>query len=178
LPRPRIVRNPRFIGFEVEAEVYEALRRIAFERGTSISSVARELLMRAAEQLKLSGGPPAQAGAGDPPSIDPVIKMDLEEFGEELSKLESALTNIESEVARNPHLTKPIANPLLESIRQSLLSSLSNIEDKLKKLRSKYYNLRRVAKNNGDLDKLAEKLYYLRKRIKDVRKQLVETAKR
>jgi len=178
LPRPRIVRNPRFIGFEVEAEIYEALRKIAFERRTSISNVARELLVQAARQLGLAGGPPSQAGAEDPPKtkdppdIDPVIKMDLEDFEEELLKLEATLTSIEGEVARSPYLTKPAANPLVDSIKQSLLSSLSIAENKLKELRSKYYYLKRIAKNHEETDKLAEKLYSLRKRIRNVRKQL------
>lgn len=49
MPRPRVVMRPRFIGFEIEEEVYEVLRRLAYERRTSLSSVARELLMMALE---------------------------------------------------------------------------------------------------------------------------------
>jgi chaperonin cofactor prefoldin len=172
LPRPRVVRNPRFIGFEVEAEIYEALRKIAFERRTSISNVARELLVQAARQLGIGEDPPSQTGAGDPPGIDPVIKMDIEDFEEELAKIESALSSIERELERNPHLARQVANPLLQSMRQSLLSSISNIEEKLRKLRSRYYSLKRVARDNGETEKLAARLYDLRRRIKSVRKQL------
>jgi len=172
LPRPRIVRNPRFIGFEVEAEIYDVLRRIAFERGTSISNVARELLVQATRQLELAGDPPSQAGAGDPPNIDPVVKMDLEDFEEELTKIESALSSVEKELARNPNLARPIASPLAQSIRQGLLSRLSSVEEDLKKLRSRYYSLKRATRDNEGLDKLAAKLYDLRKRIKNARRQL------
>jgi len=172
LPRPRIVRNPRFIGFEVEAEIYEALRKIAFERGTSISNVARELLVQATRQLGLGEDPPNQNGAGDPPDIDLVIKMDIEDFEEELTRIESALSSVEKELARNPHLARPAANPLVQSIRQGLLSRLSSVEEDFRKLRSKYYSLKRVARGNEEVEKLAAKLYDLRKRIKNARRQL------
>ena len=159
-------------------KLYLELAEAAKSRGMSVSALIREIVSDYLGRSNQASQQPNQPAEEDPFNIDPVIKMDLEEFEEEVSRIESTLTNIEGEIAKNPYLTKPIANPLVESIKQNLLSSLSNIEDKLKKLRLKYYNLKRVAKGYEGIDKLAEKLYNIRKRIRDMRKQLSGKASR
>lgn len=178
MPRPRILEMGRVYTVYLDNWIGELLKKQAHERGISISALIREIVIEHLGKNKKPSDQPSQSAEEDPPGIDPVIRADVEDFEEEVLRLESALTNIESEVARNPYLTKPIANPLLESIRQNLMSSISNAEDKLKKLRQKYYHLRRVARGYEGLDKLAAKLYDLRKRIRDLRKQLSGRASR
>jgi chromosome segregation ATPase len=172
LPRPKERSTTVIRSFALEKSLVDRLEEEAHKRRVSVSKLVEMILMHALNMEASGEDPPNQVATEDPPSIDPVIKADIEDFEEELSKIESALTKIEGEIARSPYLTKPIANPLVESMRQSLLSSLSNAEDKLNKLRPRYYHLRRVARGYEEIDKLAERLYSLRKRIKDVRKQL------
>jgi polyhydroxyalkanoate synthesis regulator phasin len=173
-----VLEDVKIVPIVFEKRLYLELAEAAKARGTSVSALIRIIVSDYLSRSKQTGEKPNQPAKEDPPGIDPVIRADVEDFEEEVSRLESTLTNIESEVARNPHLTKPIANPLLESIRQNLMSSISNAEDKLKKLRQKYYYLRRVARGYEGLDKLAAKLYDLRKRIRDLRKQLSGRASR
>jgi chromosome segregation ATPase len=172
VPRPKERSTTVIRSFALEKSLVDKLEEEAHKRRMSVSKLVEMILLQALNMEAGGEDPPNQTRAGDPSSIDPVIRADIEDFEEELSKLESTLTNIEGEVARNPYLIKPITNPLLDSIKQNLLSRISGVEEKLMKLRSKYYSLKRVAKNNGNLDKLATKMYDLKKRIKDIRKQL------
>jgi len=178
LPRPRILEMGRVITIYLDNWVCEQLREEALKRGESISALIREIVIEHLGKNMKPSDQPNQSAEKDPPNIDPVVKADIEDFEEELAKVESALTNIESEVARNPYLTKAIANPLLQSMRQNLFSNISDIEEKLKKLRSRYYYLKRIARGHEGIDKLATRLYNMRRRIKDIRKQLSGKASR
>lgn len=175
MPRPRVLEKRFVAPIVFDEKLYLQLVEVARVRGISISALVRQIVADYLSSMSVNQrgeDPPSQAGPGDPPDIDPIIKMDLEDFEEELAKVDSALSSVEKELARNPHLTKPIANPLLQSMRQGLLSKLSSVEEDLRKLRSKYYSLKRVAGDNGEVEKIAARLYDLRKRIKNARKHL------
>jgi len=172
VPRPKERSTTVIRSFAMEKRLADRLEEEAHKRGVSVSKLVEMILMRALNMEVGGEDPLSQAGAGDPPGIDPVVRADIEDFEEELARADSALASIERELARNPHLARPIANPLLQSMRQSLLSSISNIEEKLGRLRSRYYSLKRIARDSGEMEKLAARLYDLRKRIKNARRQL------
>jgi predicted RNase H-like nuclease (RuvC/YqgF family) len=169
--------RPRFIGFEVEEEVYEVLRRLAYERRTSLSSVARELLMMALEQLNLvKRGQPQQAQqAVDPPSrVDPVAKLDIEDMSEELDSVEAALSAVERELSKLPQNPTPSqVEFFIKFSYQRLLDKLVSAENRLKKLRYRYYKVKRGARNK-DLERVAERIYSLNKKLKSLSKRLEE----
>ena len=172
MPRPRVLEKRFVAPIVFDEKLYLQLSEAARARGMSISALIRQIVTDYLSSISVSQQGEDPPKIDDPPNIDPVLKMDLEEFEEELARADSALASIERELARNPHLARPIANPLLQSMRQSLLSSISNIEEKLGRLRSRYYSLKRIARDSGEMEKLAARLYDLKKRIKNARKQL------
>jgi hypothetical protein len=175
LPRPRFLEKRFVAPIVFDEKLYLQLTEVARMRRMSISALVRQIVADYLSSMSVNQrgeDPPSQAGAGDPPGIDLVIRMDLEDFEEELTKIESALSSVEKELAGNPLLTRPATNPLAQSVRQRVLFKLSSIEEDLGKLRSKYYSLKRVAGSNEETEKLAARLYDLRKRIKNARRQL------
>ena len=189
MPRPKERSTTVIRSFAMEKRLADRLEEEAHRRGVSVSKLVEEILMQAlninvfersngGSGQAVAGDPPSQAGAGDPPGIDPVVRADIEDFEEELARADSVLASIERDLERNPHLARPIANPLLQSIRQELMSRLLSVEGKLKELRSKYYSLKRVARSYEGMDKLATKLYDLRKRVRSIRKRLSGKASR
>lgn len=184
MPRPRLIQKPRFIGFEVEEEVYEILRRLAYEKGTSLSSVARELLMWALEQLNLVKQSEQQAQqaqqVADPPpapTVDLVAKLDIEEMLEELNSIERALGNVESVLSRLQNPTPVQVEGFLRLYGYRLAEVLSGAESKLVKIRRRYYKVKREARRSEDIERVAERIYNLNKKLKELNKKLEELKK-
>jgi len=181
VPRPRLVLKPRFIGFEVEEEVYEVLRRLAYEKNTTLSSIARELLMSALRQLKLleqssntsmSSASSPNNTVDPPPGIDPVVKMDIEDFAEEVSEVERSVISVEEALSKSAGLPRNQLEFWFKHNRDKLLDRLVKAENTLRKLRYKYYRLKRNAKNNGEVEQLASRMYTLKSKIKELEKRL------
>jgi predicted CopG family antitoxin len=166
--------KPRFIGFEVEEEVYEILRKLAYERNTTLSCIARELLMRALRQLNLaqrSGGSAAGSElVADPlpgSKIDPVVLADIEDLEEELSVLEKIVSGVESNLLKigNP------SGPIYGAIVRQQLEKLDEAESRLRRIRQAYYRLRRQGRGDERLAGLASRIYSLNKRVKGLREK-------
>jgi polyhydroxyalkanoate synthesis regulator phasin len=181
LPRPRLVLKPRFIGFEVEEEVYEALRKLAYEKNRSLSSVARELLINALRQLKpvdQGNNPPINPTNNpnntiDPPqNIDLVVKMDVEELEEEIGEVEKTVKKIEEQLEKNTKLPRNLLEFWFKNNRIKLQETLVRAENKLKKLRQKYYSVKRKARNNSEVEQLASRMYALRSKVKQLEAKL------
>jgi DNA repair exonuclease SbcCD ATPase subunit len=181
VPRPRLVMRPRFIGFEVEEEVYEALRKLAYEKNTTLSSVARELLMSALRQLKLleqssntsmSSTSSPNNTVDPPPGIDLMVLSEIEELAEEVSEVEKTVKKIEEQLEKSNKLQRNLLEFWLKNNRARLQETLVRAENKLKKLRQKYYAVKKKTRNNSEVETLASKMYTLRSKIRQLEAKL------
>jgi vacuolar-type H+-ATPase subunit I/STV1 len=168
----------RVTSFNIEYEMYEALRRMAQSEGKSVSQLIREIILeflaRRGVEVK------ASAQAPDPPQdpgTDPVLKLDIEDLSEDLNSIESALSNVESVLSRLQNPTPVQAEGFLRFYGHKLAETLSSVESKLRKIRSKYYRLKSRAGRSEDLHSIAERIYQLNRKLKSLNERLEELRK-
>ena len=166
MPRKRVFKNRAFVGFILEGEHLELLDSIARREGISRSELCRRVILEWLEgevkekygfQLALQGNPPRD----DPP--DPLIEVDVEEFEQQLQKLEEEVAQLEKAVdqaVKSGHGYGYFAG--------SQLSELNNMAWKLVEkwhsMRKWYYRLR------GDLPR--ERALGLSSRMAALKKKL------
>jgi hypothetical protein len=154
--------------------VYEVLRRIALEKGKNTSALLREII---AEYLEKTGVNPSTSQIqvlGDPPKlqVDPVVKMDIEELAEEIGEVERAVSRVEKQLEENTKLPRNLLDFWLRNNRTKLLDTLVKAENKLKKLRYKYYSVKRKTRSNGEVEELASRMYSLKSKIRELEEKL------
>jgi len=182
--RPRMVMKPRFIGFEVEEEIYELLRRLAFERKTTLSSAAREILITGLRNMGLLGGPEPNDGRKimlqDPPcqQADLIVSSEVEEFNEELDDLDvkvdllgDRMLKILDKIERQPKDPRDIRSytqderEILKLINQAHL-----MEEEIKRATSKYYKLKKQA-SHEQLKQIQTKLYNIKYKYSNIKQE-------
>jgi len=174
VPRPQVLESGRVVTVYLESRVYEVLRRIALERGKNVSALLREII---AEYLERAGVNPSSSriqALDDPPQcqVDPVVKMDIEDLAEEVSEVERAVSSVEGALAEASKLPKLQLGFWLKRNRDKLLDTLVSAENKLKKLRYKYYRLKRTARGSSEVGELAGRMYALKSKIKELEERL------
>jgi hypothetical protein len=158
----------------LESRVYEILRRIAFSKGKNTSALVREII---AEYLEKAGVNPNSSEIqvlDDPPNlrVDPVVQMDIEDLAEEVSEVEKSVSSVEQSLLQVSKLPRAQLDFWFKHSRGMLLDKLVKAENALRKLRYKYYRVKRSAKSNGEVEELASRMYSLKNKIKELEKRL------
>lgn len=172
MPRPRVLEMGRVITIYLDNWICEQLREEALKKGESISALIREIVIEHLGKSKKPGDQPDQPAGEDPPSVDPVVMLDIEELEEEVSKIEAMLTGIDDAISKAKSKYADVFDAWLDSNRQKILAKLTGAENALKKLRPKYYALKREARNYDGIEKLAARMYTIKRRIKEIRGKL------
>ncbi|MCR6692732.1 MAG: hypothetical protein MRT15_10095 [archaeon YNP-LCB-003-016] len=182
--RLRIVMKPRFIGFEVEEEVYELLRRIAFERKTTLSSAAREILHHGLRSMGLLGGPETNDKRvqvlQDPPcqQTDLIVSSEIEEFNQELDDLDvkvdllgDRMLKVLDKVERQPRDPKDIRS-YTQDEREilRLVNQIHLIEEEIRRATNKYYKLKKQA-SHEQLKQIQTKLYNIKYKHSNIKQE-------
>jgi polyhydroxyalkanoate synthesis regulator phasin len=175
MPRPPVLERPRVVPIVFEEKLYLELRRIADSRGVSVSSLIREIVLKYLGSISTveADDPPAPGNTIDPPpGVDPVVQMDIEELAEEVSEIEKTVLSVESALGKYSSLPRSQLDFWFKHNRDKLLDRLVKAENALRKLRYKYYRLKRSAKNNGEVEALANRMYALKNKIKQLEGRL------
>jgi len=99
-------------------------------------------------------------------------------MSEELDSVEAALSAVERELSKLPQNPAPSqVEFFIKFSYQGLLDRLVSAENKLKRLRYRYYKVKRGARNDKDLERVAERIYSLNKKLKSLSKRLEELKK-
>jgi hypothetical protein len=174
MPRPQVLERPKIVPIVFEEKLYVELKRIASSRGVSVSSLIREIVLKylsSTSSVQVSD-PLVPSAIDPPPGIDPVVKMDIEDLAEDVSEVERSVSNVELALAEASKLPKAQIDFWFKHNRDKLLDRLVKAENSLRKLRYKYYRLKRSAKNNGEVEQLASRMYTLKSKIKELEKRL------
>jgi len=172
LPRPQVLEDVKIVPIVFEKKLYLELAEAARARGMSVSALLREIVSDYLSRSKQTGSKPSQPAEEDPPGIDLVVKMDMEELDEEVSKVEAMLVSIDDAISKAQSKYADVFNAWLDSNKQRILAKLTDVENTLKKLRSKYYALKREVRNYDEIEKLAARMYSIKMRIKEIRGKL------
>jgi len=174
VPRPQVLESGRVVTLYLESRVYEILRRIAREKGKNTSALVREII---AEYLEKTGVSPSSSQIqvlDDPPQcqVDPVVKMDIEDLAEEVSEVEKSVSSVEQSLLQVSKLPRVQFDFWFKRNRDKLLDRLVKAENSLRKLRYKYYRLKRSAKSSGEVEQLASRMYALKSKIRQLEAKL------
>jgi polyhydroxyalkanoate synthesis regulator phasin len=174
VPRPPVLERPKIVPIVFEERLYLELRKIASSRGISVSSLIREIVMKylGSTSSAQADDPPAPSAADPPQSVDLVVKMDIEELEEEVGEVEKTVKKIEEQLEKSSKLPRNILEFWLKNDRVKLQEALVRAENKLKKLRQKYYSVKRKTRNNSEVEALASRMYTLKSRIKQLEARL------
>ena len=185
MPRPRLVSKPRFIGFEIEEEIYEVLRKLAYEKRATISIVARNILYEGlksigiltAEKTQPPGNPAIEVQ--DPKETDLIVKDEIEEFNEKLNELELKIDAVGGSFLKlldninGKTLNRGDIRSYLQDDREylKLINQIHMFEDEIRKATSKYY---RIKRNTGreDLTQMERKLYNIRWKHRELKNHI------
>ena len=172
MPRPQVLEDVKIVPIVFTKKLYLELTEVAKSRGMSVSALIREIVSDYLGRSNQASQQPNQQVEEDPPNVDPVVRMDLEELEEEVSKLESVLTSIDDAIKKAQSRYSDVFDAWLDSNMQRILAKLIDAENALKKLRSKYYALKREARDYNGIEKLAARMYTIKRMIRELRKQL------
>jgi len=172
LPRPQVLEDVKIVPIVFEKKLYLELAEVARARGMSVSALIRQIVSSYLSSISKSQQGEDPPKIDDPQGIDPVVKMDLEEFEEEVSKVEAMLTGIDDAISKAKSKYADVFDVWLDSNRQRILAKLTDAENALKKLRPKYYALKREARDYDGIEKLAARMYAIKRRIKEIRGKL------
>jgi chromosome segregation ATPase len=167
-----VLEDVKIVPIVFEKKLYLDLAEAARARGMSVSALIRIIVSDYLSRIKQTGEKPNQPAEEDPPGIDPVVKMDMEELDEEVSKLEAMLVSIDDAISKAQSKYADVFNAWLDSNKQRILAKLTDAENTLKKLRSKYYALKREARDYNGVEELAARMYGIKMRIKEIRGKL------
>jgi len=185
MPRPRLVSKPRFIGFEVEEEVYELLRKVAYEKRATISMVAREILYTGLKSIGILSAEKTQPPdnrmieAQDPRETDLIVKDEIEEFSEKLNELELKIDAVGGSFLKlldnmnRKTLNRSDIRSYLQDDREylKLINQIHMLEDEIRKATSKYYRMKRNA-GREDLTQIERKLYNIRWKHRELKNHI------
>jgi hypothetical protein len=136
-------RETVIISISIERELVLALKKLAREYGLSTSQLVERLIIEAlgsrASELAKAQVPADPLSHIDPP--DPLMQLEAEEFGADLSRLESKIgkqEEIVNAVAGKGHLVKTGFEPH----RQQLLDRAFKLINEWHKLKRWYYRLK------------------------------------
>jgi hypothetical protein len=174
MPRPQVLERPKIVPIVFEEKLYVELKRIASSRGVSVSSLIREIVLKyLSSTSSVQVSDPLVPSTIDPPlGIDPVVKMDIEDLVEEVSEIERSVSSVEEALSKSAGLPRNQLEFWFKHNRDKLLDRLVKAENTLRKLRYKYYRLKRNTKNNGEVEQLASRMYTLKSKIRELEKRL------
>jgi hypothetical protein len=174
VPRPQVLESGRVVTVYLESKVYEALRRIALSKGKNVSALVREVLAEYLERAGVNSNSSEIEVLDDPPNslVDPVVQMDIEDLAEEVSEVERSVISVENALSKSATLPRSQLEFWFKHNRDKLLDRLVKAENSLRKLRYKYYRLKRSTKNSGEVGQLAVRMYALKNKIRELRKKL------
>ena len=172
MPRPQVLEDVKIVPIVFEKKLYLQLAEVARARGMSVSALLRQIVSSYLSSISVSQQGEDPPKIDDPPNIDPVLKMDLEEFEEEVAKLEKMLTSIDDAISKAKSKYADVFDAWIDSNKQRMLAKLADAESALKKLRSKYYALKREARDHDEIEKLAARMYGIKRKVKEIRSKL------
>ena len=166
MPRPRVLKQSKVVPLVFEAELYERLRDLARSRGLSVSAYVRMLVERElglARQQAQAEGELVSAAEDDP--LDPLTEVDVEEFEQQLGRLEGEVAELEKAV--DQAVKGGLGYGYFAGSQLSELNQLAwKLTERWNTLRRWYYRLRR--------DLPARRAYRLSSRMASLKKRLNE----
>jgi hypothetical protein len=164
MPRPRVLKQSKVVPLVFEAELYERLRDLARSRGLSVSAYVRMLVERElglARQQAQAEGELVSAAEDDP--LDPLVEVDVEEFEQQLQRLEGEVAELERAVeqaVKSGHGYGYFSGSQLGELNQLAW----RLTERWQSLRRWYYRLKR--------DLPARRAYTLSGRMASLKKRL------
>jgi ElaB/YqjD/DUF883 family membrane-anchored ribosome-binding protein len=157
-----------------EERLYEELKKVASSRGISVSALIREIALKYLSSISNTA---SSAQVSDPPAdppqrVDLVVKMDIEELEEEVREVEGAVRRVEELLERSSELPRGLAELWVKNNRARLQDTLVRAENKLKRLRQRYYSVKRRARGCAEVEELASRMYALRNIINQLKARL------
>jgi dynactin complex subunit len=174
VPRPPVLERPRIVPIVFEERLYDELRKIASSRGVSVSSLIREIVLKylSSTSSTQSANSLTPSTTDPPQGVDPVVKMDIEELAEEIGEVERAVSRVEKQLEENTKLPRSLLDFWLKNNRAKLLDKLVKAENALKKLRYKYYSVKRKTRSSSEVEQLASRMYALKSKIRELEERL------
>jgi ribosomal protein S10 len=148
VPRPK-ERNLTVIrSFAIEKSLVDRLEEEAHRRGISVSKLVEMILMHTLGLETSSNSSARQVSVEDPPQVDPLVEIDLDEISKSIAKLEDRL--------RKAEMTRD--KPELKKTEQAYLLGMWN------DIKKRYVKIRRQAPKQKAAE-ISKKLAELKKRI-------------
>jgi polyhydroxyalkanoate synthesis regulator phasin len=174
VPRPPILEDAKVVPIVFEKKLYLELKKEASRRGISVSALIRELVLKhlsSTSSVQASGSP--TPSTTDPPQgVDPVVQMDIEELAEEIREVEKAVDRVKEQLEKSTGLPRNLLEFWFKNNKTKLLDTLVKAENKLKKLRYKYYSVKRKAGSSSEVGELASRMYALKSKIRELEERL------
>jgi hypothetical protein len=156
------------IGVHIEYTYARLIEEIARSRGKSVSALLREVLIKwlegeARSQLGLQVALDPEGGSGeDDPGLDPLVEVDVEEFEQQLGRLEEEIGQLESAVdqALRSGYGYRLAGPQLGELNSLVWRQV----ERWQSLRRWYWRLKRDLPQ-GRAYRLSARLAQLKRRL-------------
>jgi predicted nucleic acid-binding Zn-ribbon protein len=138
--------------FALEKSLVDRLEEEAHKRGMSVSKLVEMILMHSlgmqSSGESIQSGRNQQASVEDPPQVDPLVEIDIDEINKSLSKLEDKLRKAETTRNRSE----------LRKTEQAYLLGMWN------DIKKRYMKIRRQIPKQKTIE-ISKKLAELKKRI-------------
>jgi hypothetical protein len=138
--------------FALEKSLVDRLEEEAHKRGLSVSRLVEMILMHSLGMQSswepIQSGRGQQASVEDPPQVDPLVEIDIDEINKSLAKLEDKLKKAETTRSRSE----------LRKTEQAYLIGMWN------DIKKRYMKIRRQAPKQKTME-ISKKLAELKKRI-------------